>query len=79
MQMSKCHICDMKYKNWNSHFLKFHTQYDVKTENASEKYELKPCLVKMDCLINSKKPIQVIHADIPKDFQKIYFLEKYGK
>ena len=20
IQMSKCHICDMKYKNWNSHF-----------------------------------------------------------
>ena len=79
MQMSKCHICDMKYKNWNSHFFRFHPQYDVKTEDASEKYKLKPCFVKMDQLIKSKKTIQVIHANSPEDFHKIYFLEKYGK
>ena len=52
MQMSKCHIRDMKYKN--SHFFRFHPQFDVKTENAIKKYKLKPCFVKMDCLIKNK-------------------------
>ena len=70
MQMSKCHICDMKYKNWNSHFFKFHSQSEVKTEN----YKLKHCFVKIEPLIEIKNTVQVIHVNIPEELFPNYEL-----